>query len=127
MDDTGASFLQAYRAHVQDTVGRLGDATDGVRSAAQDYQTEIGNKQGDRINQLTIVSMIFLPVTFLTGYFGMNFQWLNNETQSFGIWLFLGLAIPILIVIQSIIALSHRGFTIRLRRQPDRKSASDAI
>ena len=32
-----------------------------LRNAAQDYQTEVGNMQGNRINQLTVVSILFLP------------------------------------------------------------------
>ncbi|MEI6623229.1 MAG: CorA family divalent cation transporter [Actinomycetes bacterium] len=116
MDTAGAQFLQVYQSHVRDTVSRVGDASDAMRSAAQDYQTELANRQGNRINQLTVVSMIFLPVTFLTGYFGMNFQWLINETQSAGIWLALGVILPVLAVVGSTAALSRNGFVIRSKR-----------
>lgn len=112
MDATGAQYLQAYSARVQSTVSRVGGVLDAVRNAAQDYQTEVANRQGQRINQLTIVSIVFLPVTFLTGYFGMNFQWLVNSTQSFGIWILLGVLLPIAIVLTSVGVLSRHGFTL---------------
>ena len=112
MDATGAQYLQAYSGRVQSTVSRVGGVGEAIRDAAQDYQTEVGNKQGQRINQLTIVSIVFLPVTFLTGYFGMNFQWLVNSTQSFGIWVLLGVLMPIVIVLASVGVLSRRGFTV---------------
>ena len=69
------STCRPYCGRVQSTVSRVGNVDDSIRNAAQDYQTEVGNKQGNRINQLTIVSILFLPVTFLTGYFGMNCGW----------------------------------------------------
>ena len=68
MDAAGASHLQTYLAHVGDVVGRIDDLLDGVRSAAQDYQAEVGNRQGNRINQLLsmwtwVVLALVLPST----------------------------------------------------------------
>ena len=110
MDTEGAAQLQAYATHVRDTVARLGDLGDALRNCAQDYQTEIGNRQGNRIDQLTIVSIVFLPISFLTGYFGMNFQWLDNEIMSLATWLLLGVALPILMVLWSIRTLNRHGY-----------------
>ena len=59
-----------------------------------------------------IVTMIFLPITFLTGYFGMNFAWLDNQLNSFGMWLFLGLAVPVVIVIVSAALLRSGGYSV---------------
>lgn len=111
MDATGAAQLKAYATHVRDTVARLGDLGDALRNCAQDYQTEIGNRQGNRIDQLTIVSIIFLPISFLTGYFGMNFQWLDNEIMSLATWLVLGVLLPVVMVLWSIRTLNRHGYS----------------
>lgn len=116
MDAAGITHLQTYQARLHDTVARIADITDNLRDCAQDFQTEVGNRQGNRINQLTIVSILFLPVTFLTGYFGMNFQWLDNELLSMGSWLVLGVLLPIVTVFASAVVLSRRGY-LRRRRQ----------
>jgi hypothetical protein len=68
--------------------------------------------QGNRINQLTLVSIIFLPITFMTGYFGMNFQWLVNSVETFWSWAILGAILPIAAVIVSILLLQRGGFKI---------------
>ena len=110
MDANGAQALQTYAATANDIVQRIDGAGSDIRSAIQDYQGQVSAAQGSRINQLTLVSTIFLPITFMTGYFGMNFQWLSDATLSFVSWLVLGLILPIAIVILSSILLQRGGF-----------------
>ena len=127
MDAPGASHLQTYGAHVGDVVGRIDDLMDAVRSAAQDYQSEVGNQQGNRINQLTIVSVLFLPISFLTGYFGMNFQWLDNQLLSMWTWVAFGVVLPVVTLLASIAILGRLGYVRRRRARFAREGAdSDA-
>ena len=121
MEQEGLSELQQFQNAVQSTLGLIGTLTGGIRDATQDYQALISTWQGARINVLTIVTMIFLPITFLTGYFGMNFTWLDDQLNSWASWFILGLLLPILLVIVSSLALASGGYTMpRLirRRKP---------
>ena len=45
-------------------------------------QNEIAARQNDIVRRLTIVASVFLPLTFVTGFFGQNFLWLENEIAS---------------------------------------------
>ena len=112
VDAAGVQALQTYSACANDVVQRIDGAGSDIRSAIQDYQGQVSAVQGNRINQLTLVSIIFLPITFMTGYFGMNFQWLVNSTQTFGTWLLLGAILPIVAVIVSVWLLQLKGFSI---------------
>jgi len=102
MDAAGAAHLAIYSRHVNDTLHMV-DALDGrVRDALVDYQTGISGQQSARINQLTIVSLVFLPISFLTGYFGQNFQaQINGMTGITAFWV-LGVALPIGVVAVSV-------------------------
>jgi hypothetical protein len=55
----------------------------------------------------------------MTGYFGMNFQWLVNSTQTFATWVVLGAILPIAAVIVSVWLLQRKGF--KIGRRHDRR------
>ncbi|BAZ48129.1 Mg2+ transporter protein, CorA family protein [Nostoc sp. NIES-4103] len=60
----------------------------------------IASKTSERINRLTILSTIFLPITFITGFYGMNFKYMPELEQP---WAYpLVISIILLIVISSI-------------------------
>ena len=112
MDPSGVQALQTYSACANDVAQRINGLAGDVRSAIQDYQGQVSAQQGNRINQLTLVSIIFLPITFMTGYFGMNFQWLVNSVQTFVSWFILGLILPIIAIAVSVWLLRKGGFQV---------------
>jgi magnesium transporter len=87
-----------YFRNLYDEIIHVGDMVDSYRdlvSGATDlYLSTVANKQGEVNKQLTIIATIFLPLSFLTGFFGQNFTFLTghviNSNWSFW-WLGLGL------------------------------------
>lgn len=41
----------------------------------------IASKTSERINRLTILSTVFLPITFISGFYGMNFKYMPELEQ----------------------------------------------
>jgi len=125
LDQAGMAQMQQFLTSVQGTNGLIDSLDDAIRNAAQDIQAQVGTWQGNRINVLTIVTMIFLPISFLTGYFGMNFTWLENQLDSFWMWLLLAVALPILLVAGCIALLASGGYTVpRILKRKDRQPTS---
>ena len=61
-------------------------------------QTKVSVRQNATIQRLTVLSTVFLPLTFVTGFFGQNFGWLVDHVDGFGDFVALGvggLAIPL--------------------------------
>ena len=121
LSQAGMNQLQQFQTAAQSTGGLIDNLVSAIRNAAQDIQAQVSNWQSNRINVLTIVTMIFLPITFLTGYFGMNFSWLDDQLDSLGSWLAFGVALPILLVVGCTALLASSGYTVprlfRRRRQ----------
>ena len=82
-----------------------------------DYSAALAARQGEQINRLTVVSMIFLPLSAVTGFFGMNFDWLNHQLDSREAFWTLGVALPGLGVLGTTLWLWRRGLVRFLPQQ----------
>lgn len=68
---------RVYFRDVYDHMVRLYDITEGVRDLVSGtldtYLSVTNNRLNDVMKTLTIITTLFMPLTFITGFFGMNF------------------------------------------------------
>ena len=117
MDPRGAAELNDYADQVEDVEEQLQERRRWMSEIVHDYATAIAQRQSEQINRLTLVSLLFLPVTAVTGFFGMNFNWMIGALGSPAAFLVLGLLLPAAMVIITVAWFARRGF-IQLRHRP---------
>ncbi len=99
---------------IYDHLVRLHDLNESLRDivgGVQDtYLSAVNNRMNEIMKTLTIITVLFMPLTFLTGYFGMNFfEPLGNLTG----WT----TTPMFYITLAIILLLPFGMYIWMRRR----------
>jgi magnesium transporter len=68
---------RVYFRDIYDHLVRLHDTSEGMRDlvsgAVDTYLSVINNRLSDVMKTLTIITTLFMPISFLAGFFGMNF------------------------------------------------------
>jgi len=72
-DSTGIYFRDVYDHTIQviDTVETYRDVASGM---VDTYLSSLSNRMNEVMKVLTIIATIFIPLTFIAGVYGMNFQ-----------------------------------------------------
>jgi magnesium transporter len=76
--------------------GQLNRLIDGIDAAADTLAKLMGIRMNETIYWLTVVATIFLPLTFVSGFFGMNFDWMVEQVDTRTAFLVLGIGGPVL-------------------------------
>lgn len=103
-----------YFRDVYDHLVRLYDITESVRDllsgTLDTYLSVINNRMNDIMRTLTVITTLFMPITFVTGFFGMNF--FSSDHPLVG-WV----QRPVFLVILALTVLTPAGMFLWMRRR----------
>ncbi|MFJ6054428.1 CorA family divalent cation transporter [Streptomyces sp. NPDC092307] len=100
---------------VQLVLMEIDSLRDETRRAADTYASLVADQQNLVINKLAIASVIFLPLSFLTGFFGMNFSYLSNNLASEQTFLWLGIGMQVCALVVAMYVVLYRTHWHQLR------------
>ena len=99
---------------VYDHLVRLYDIIDSLRDlvsgALDSYLSVVSNRMNEVMKTLTVITTLFMPISFLAGFFGMNFF---QPTYPFPAWT----SSPAFIIALILMAFTPVGMLLWMRRR----------
>ncbi len=103
-----------YYRDVYDHIVRQYETVDSLRdlltSAMDVYLSTVSNRLNATMKTLTVIASLFLPLSFLTGFFGMNFAYLTGPLEVPYISFCIGVAIMVAVTLMQLYLFRRRGW-----------------
>jgi magnesium transporter len=74
--ETSRLYLRDVYDHVIQIIDVIESHREMSISLAETYMNMVGQRMNEIMKVLTIIGTIFIPLTFLAGVYGMNFEWM---------------------------------------------------
>ena len=88
-------FLRDLYDHTVQVIDNVETFRDMLSGMLETYLSSISNRMNEVMKVLTIISTIFIPLTFIAGIYGMNFEHMPELKWRLGYFLVLGIMIVI--------------------------------
>jgi magnesium transporter len=103
-----------YYRDLYDHLIRISDLVDSYRDlltgSMDAYLSTVSNWLNVIMKQLTLIATIFLPLSFLTGFFGQNFAWMIQRIGSLDAFVVIGLGTELAVVVSMVVVFRRRGW-----------------
>jgi magnesium transporter len=106
--------IERYFRDLYDHLIRISDLVDSYRDlltgSMDAYLSTVSNRLNAVMKQLTVIATIFLPLSFLTGFFGQNFAWMIRQLNSLPAFLGIGLGVEVAAVAGMLVLFRRSGW-----------------
>ena len=106
--------IERYFRDLYDHLIRISDLVDSYRDlltgSMDAYLSTVSNRLNAVMKQLTVIATIFLPLSFLTGFFGQNFAWMIRRLTSLSAFLWVGLGVEVAAVAGMLVFFRRSGW-----------------
>lgn len=105
---------ERYFRDLYDHLILISDQVDSSRDlltgAMDSYLSTTSNRLNDVMKQLTVISTVFLPLSFLTGFFGQNFGWMVSHLNGAADFVMVGIGTEVAAVAGLFVLFRRRGW-----------------
>ncbi len=85
--------------HIERVLHHVRRMEQGAETAVQIHFSALGHRTNEIMRALTALTAVFLPLNFITGFFGMNFEFLPLIHSRPAMWVMLGLMANVALVV----------------------------
>ncbi|MDB5873047.1 MAG: corA [Ramlibacter sp.] len=85
--------------HIQRVVHHVRRMEQGAETAVQLHFSALGHRTNEIMRVLTALTAVFLPLNFITGFFGMNFEYLPLIHSAEAMWIMLAVMAAVALAI----------------------------
>lgn len=85
--------------HIERVAHHVRRLENSAEAAVQLHFSAQTHRANDIMRTLTAVTAVFLPLNLITGFFGMNFEFMPMIHTSFGFWWVVGLMVAVLVLL----------------------------
>ncbi len=79
-------FLQQNTPQLQQYMNKIKRIKDNIDLLIKYINTAANRRQSNTLGLLAIIQMIFLPLSIVVGYFGMNFKSMGSPSRELGVF-----------------------------------------
>lgn len=90
IEDATRPYLRDVSDHVTQLLDSLDNYRDLLSNLENLYQAEVANRLNNVMRLLTVISTIFIPLSFVAGVYGMNFDHMPELRWRYGYYVVLG-------------------------------------
>jgi magnesium transporter len=111
MTDQGSAYFRSLYDHLIRISDMVDSYRDLVSGAMDTHLSMVSNRLNVVMKQLAVIATIFLPLGFLTGFFGQNFAWPIAHLQENGyLFAFLGIGSEVVAIAILFMLFKRRGW-----------------
>jgi magnesium transporter len=92
------------------TMNAIAFARERLGEALNVYLASVSNRLNELAARVTLFASIFLPLTFITGFFGQNFGWMVDNVDSLAAFLLLGVGGSVVTGVVIVLLLRRQGY-----------------
>jgi len=90
LDESTRTFMRDVHDHAAQLLSIVEAQREVAGGLADLYLSAVSNRMNEAMRVLTVIATLFIPISFLAGVYGMNFERLPGAGARWGFWGFVG-------------------------------------
>lgn len=97
INETNSIYLRDVHDHINRVTETVDQYRETLNNIMEVHLANNANKMNEVMKALTVISAIFIPVTFIAGVYGMNFKFMPELETKYGYWITIGFMLSLMI------------------------------